>query len=124
MSTLTLEIKLLELVLEGTLDKRIRWCRNADFVWLAEEPVSVQIREICPLIAADPETAGVQAFEVRIAGHLFYYWSGTIGASLIATILTVTSGAALNESKKRVDQTRGQLLHAISQLEASRHGES
>jgi hypothetical protein len=83
----TVEMKMLEAILVATQNGTLIWKQPGPGEYHGAGPVEVVIREICPLIAGDPETAGVQAFELDAGGVGPMFWSGTAGCEKIREIL-------------------------------------
>src|SRR5947208_3330319 len=84
----TVETKMLEAILAATQKGTLIWEKLGPNDYMATGPVEVRIRAICPLIAGDPETAGVQAFELDAGGVGTMHWSGTSGSEKIREILS------------------------------------
>jgi hypothetical protein len=94
---------LLEAILVATRDGILNWKQEGPGEYTGTGAVRMTIREIAPLIAGNPETAGTQAFELEVNSMIFTFWSGTSGCDKIGEILA----AALpiwSESRALADQ--------------------
>lgn len=81
------EIEILRTLLIATQKGKLVWEQSSAGEYLGTGPMTVVIKEVCPLVAGDPETVGVQAFELEVGRMFLYFWSGTPGIYLIQQIL-------------------------------------
>jgi hypothetical protein len=106
------ESKMFDAILSATRNKTLRWKKKSDGCYHVIGVIDIVIREVCPLIAGDTETAGVQAFEIELNRVILTFWNGTDGHKKVIQVL----GAGLPEFGEHSKGISAQIIEAIAQL--------
>jgi hypothetical protein len=110
------ELEMLAAILSATKNGALVWRQESPGRYEATGIIDIVVQEICPLVAGDTDTAGVQAFQIEVNRLILTYWSGTGGCEKLFEILA----AGLPELADHASLSSLQIGEVIKRLNEKR----